>query len=255
MSRYYYDLHIHSCLSPCADDDMTVNNIAGMAALKGLQIVALIDHNTCGNCRSFFTACRRQGLIPVAGMELTTAEEIHMVCLFEDLEQAEAFEEDLRPFRLPVKNKPEIFGNQLYLDEDDEVTGTEPFLLPPATALPIEEAAALAVSRGAFCFPAHVDRPANEIIGVLGDLPEKPFFPVVEYSSNADPALLEEQVPALRGKRRLTDSDAHHLWDISEAEHALDLPDEPYSGDFVRKQLFRYLRGEPENANSPEEHP
>ena len=117
MSRYYYDLHIHSCLSPCADDDMTVNNIAGMAALKGLQIVALTDHNTCGNCRSFFTACRRQGLIPVAGMELTTAEEIHMVCLFEDLEQAEAFEEDLRPFRLPVKNKPEIFGNQLYLDE------------------------------------------------------------------------------------------------------------------------------------------
>ena len=249
MSRYFYDLHIHSCLSPCGDDDMTVHNIAGMAAWKGLQIVALTDHNSCGNCRPFYAACKKNGLIPVAGMELTTSEEIHMVCLFEELDQAEAFDRAFQSYRLPVRNKPEIFGNQIYLNESDEPIGTEPLLLPPATTLPIEDAFELAASFGAFCFPAHVDRPANGILGILGDLPDRPVFPVVEYSGNADRKALEEQYPSLRGKRFVTDSDAHYLWDISEAVNGLDLPDEPYSSAFVRHQLFRYLRGELETSS------
>ena len=74
MSKYYYDLHIHSCLSPCADDDMTPNNICGMAALKGLNIIALTDHNTCGNCESFLKVAKANGLIGIAGMELTTTQ-------------------------------------------------------------------------------------------------------------------------------------------------------------------------------------
>ena len=70
MNKYYYDLHIHSCLSPCGDNDMTPNNIAGMAALEGLHLLALTDHNTSKNCPAFFEACRRQGIVPIAGMEL-----------------------------------------------------------------------------------------------------------------------------------------------------------------------------------------
>ena len=117
MNRYFYDLHVHSCLSPCADDDMTPNNIAGMAALKGLQIVALTDHNSCKNCPAFFEACRRNGIIPVAGMELTTAEDIHVVCLFEELESAMAFDREIERHLSPIRNRPEIFGNQWILDE------------------------------------------------------------------------------------------------------------------------------------------
>ena len=79
MNRYYYDLHIHSCLSPCGDDDNTPNNIAGMASLCGLNIVALTDHNTTANCPAFFEAAKRYGIIPIAGMELTTSEDIHIV--------------------------------------------------------------------------------------------------------------------------------------------------------------------------------
>ena len=244
MNRYFYDLHVHSCLSPCADDDMTVNNIAGMAALKGLQIVALTDHNSCGNCRSFYVACKRQGIIPVAGMELTTAEEIHMICLFEDLNRAEAFDEAFRPYRLPIQNKIEIFGNQFYVDEEDEITGNEPLLLPPASTLPIEDAYKLARSFDAVCYPAHVDRPSNGIISILGDLPDTPEFGAIEYSMTADRQDLESKYPALQSKRVVTNSDAHHLWDISEPEHSLLLEDEPYSSAYVRSQLFRYLRGE-----------
>ena len=82
MKDYYYDLHIHSCLSPCGDNDMTPNNIAGMGVVAKLDIMALTDHNTCLNCPAFFKAAENNGIVPVAGMELTTAEDIHLVCLF-----------------------------------------------------------------------------------------------------------------------------------------------------------------------------
>ena len=106
MNKYYYDLHIHSCLSPCGDNDMTPNNIAGMAALKGLNLLALTDHNTAKNCPAFFEACRRQGIVPIAGMELTTAEDIHIVCLFETLEAALAFDAFVDGKRVKIKTAP-----------------------------------------------------------------------------------------------------------------------------------------------------
>ncbi|MBR5633385.1 MAG: PHP domain-containing protein, partial [Clostridia bacterium] len=88
---FTYDLHVHSCLSPCADDDMTPANIAGMAAVQGLDIVALTDHNSAKNCPAFFHHAKSFGIIPIAGMELSTAEDIHVVCLFPTLEAALQF--------------------------------------------------------------------------------------------------------------------------------------------------------------------
>ena len=79
MSLYHCDLHIHSCLSPCGDNDMTPGNIVGMSLLNGLQIVALTDHNSVKNCPAFFKIAKANGIIPVAGMELTTSEDVHAV--------------------------------------------------------------------------------------------------------------------------------------------------------------------------------
>ena len=139
MNRYYYDFHIHSCLSPCGDNDMTPNNIAGVCALAGLQIAALTDHNSVKNCPAFYKAAKKQGIIPIAGMELTTAEEIHVVCLFERLEDAMAFGEDVETYRVRIPNRVDIFGDQLILDEEDNPIGTEDDLLPNATMLSLEE--------------------------------------------------------------------------------------------------------------------
>ena len=113
MNRYYYDFHIHSCLSPCADNDMTPNNLAGMAALAGLNIMALTDHNSSRNCPAFFAAAKKNGIIPVAGMELTTAEDIHVVCLFEHLEDALSFNDEVDDRRILIRNRPDIFGDQM----------------------------------------------------------------------------------------------------------------------------------------------
>lgn len=242
MNRYFYDLHIHSCLSPCGDNDMTPNNIAGMAALNGLQIVALTDHNSTKNCRAFFAAAKRQGIIPVAGMEMTTAEDIHMVCLFPTLEAAEEFDKEYQKYRILYPNRKDIFGEQLILDENDEVIGEEEHLLLNASTLSIPDAVELLKAYGAVTFPAHIDREENGMIASLGCIPKDPPFTCVEFRDNAS---IETYVSkyGLADRRVLTDSDAHYLWDISEAENFLELEDEPYSSALVRASLLRFLGG------------
>lgn len=243
MTPYFYDLHVHSCLSPCADDDMTPNNIAGMAALKGLQIVALTDHNSCKNCPAFFEACRRQGIIPVAGMELSTAEDIHLVCLFERLEDAMRFDAEIHGHLMDVDNRPEIFGNQLVLDGNDELTGEVRRLLISATDLWLGDAIELARSYGAHVHPAHIDRESNGILAILGDIPTEYAFDCLEFNKPDRISDIKENYVAAKNALHVVSSDAHHLWDINEAEHSVTLDDEPYSSALVRKRLFEHLNG------------
>lgn len=245
MTAYYYDLHIHSALSPCADNDMTPNNIAGMAALKGLQILALTDHNSAKNCPAFFEACKRQGIIPIAGMELSTAEDIHIVCLFRELDDAMRFDAEIEKHLMPIKNRPEIFGDQQILDGEDEQIGEFETLLISATDLPIADAIALARSFGAHVHPAHIDRESNGIVAILGDVPPEYDFSAFELRERDSLERLSPTVEELRADNLLVCSDAHHLWDISEAENSLDIDDEPYSSSLVRHRLFDMLeRGE-----------
>lgn len=243
MNRYYYDLHIHSCLSPCADNDMTPNNIAGMAALNRLNIVALTDHNTTGNCRAFFEAAKRYGIVPIAGMEMTTAEDIHIVCLFPTLEAAEQFDAEYQRYRVLYPNRKEIFGDQLILDGGDNVVGEEPYLLLNASTLSIDEAVKLLDGYGAAVFPAHIDREENGIISALGCIPETPYFPCVEFRDNANIPGYSEKY-GLGDRLILTDSDAHYLWDINRDENYLTLEDEPYSSALVRSRLISLIRNE-----------
>lgn len=243
MNRYYYDLHVHSCLSPCGDNDNTPNNLAGMAAIKGLQVLALTDHNTCGNCPAFYAACKKQGIIPIAGMELTTAEDIHMVCLFPTLEEAMAFHETVQAHRIKIPNRPDIFGEQWILDENDEPLGTEGYLLINATDLSLEEAVDLVRKMNGLVYPAHIDRESNGILAMLGFFPESPTFSCVEYKEKEKRTELTEKFPILQGKPHVVSSDAHYLWDINEAENYFEVEDEPYSGDKVRAEIFRLLSG------------
>ncbi len=242
MSIYNYDLHIHSCLSPCADDDMTPNNIAGMAALNGLQIVALTDHNSCGNCPAFLDACKRQGVVGIAGMELTTAEDIHLVCLFEELEAAMAFSDEIYAHIMPIDNRPEIFGNQIITDSEDEPVDTVERLLISATDLWASDAIALARRYGAHVRPAHIDRESNGMVSILGDVPKEYGFNFVEFNDAENAEKYFSSYESIKGLGTVVSSDAHHLWDISEAGHTIELEDdEPYSSALVRKRLFERL--------------
>ena len=225
MKKYFYDLHIHSCLSPCADNDMTPENIAGMAAVCGLQIIALTDHNTCKNCRAFFTAAKKHGIVPIAGVELTTAEDVHLVCLFPTLEKAEKFDSEIQGHRVLYKNKSEIFGEQLIMDENDEVVAIEENLLINALTLDIVSLYELLQKYEASIFPAHIDREENGIISILGTLPDKPYFPCVEINKSENIDKYTKSLN-LNDKLILINSDAHRLWEINEAENFIMLEDE-----------------------------
>ena len=237
MSRFKIDLHMHSCLSPCADDDMTPATIAGMAALGNLKIAALTDHNSSGNCAPFYEACEAYGVVPVAGMELTTSEDVHMICLFPKLEQANAFEEAITPFRLKLPNKPLIFGNQRIMDSDDNIIGEDPYFLPVATSIGITEAYEKVREMGGVCYPAHIDREANGILSMLGSFPPEPVFPVVEVREAKNYALSE-------GRRIIASSDAHHLLDIGSNDFFIDLKVETFDNSSIRNALFAFLRGD-----------
>lgn len=243
MSRYFYDLHIHSCLSPCGDDDMTPANIAGMAALKGLGIIALTDHNSAKNCPAFFKACKAQGLIPIAGMELTTLEDVHLVCLFPDLNSAMEFDREVEKRRDPIKNRPEIFGRQQIMDHEDNVLDEEENLLLYATELTLEEGKALCEGFGGAAYPAHIDRESNGIVAILGGVPEDAGYYAFELNDVLSSEEYRKRFPHLGRMRQLVSSDAHYLWDISEAENSIEIPDEPYSSDLVRRNLINIIKG------------
>lgn len=240
MKKYFYDLHNHSCLSPCADDDNTPNNLCGMASLSGIDILALTDHNTCKNCPSFFEAAEKYGIIPIAGMELTTSEDIHVVCLFENLEDAMSFDHFIEGSRLLIKNRPEIFGEQLILDKDDNLIGKEEFLLSNATDISIENAPDLVHQFNGICYPAHIDRNANGIIEILGTFPVTPYFKCFEIC-NEDK--LAEYVTKydLKEKLAIISSDTHHLEDMRDGINYF-VTEDSLDGEAVRKKLFELLR-------------
>jgi PHP family Zn ribbon phosphoesterase len=180
----FYDLHIHSCLSPCADDDMTPGNICAMAALAGLEIVALTDHNACGNVRPFMNHAEKHGLIGVPGMELTAREEIHVVCLFPDCGAAELFSGYVSE-RLPdIPNRPDLFGRQVYIRNDDEPIGEEPRLLINAADIGVYEIAGLVEGYGGIAFPAHIDRDAFSLLAVLGMWDDALGFTLTERAAD-----------------------------------------------------------------------
>lgn len=214
--RVYYDLHIHSVLSPCGDDDMTPNNIVNMAMLNGLDMIALTDHNSTKNCAAAIKVGESVGITVVPGMELTTSEEIHVVCYFPDVAAAELFNEKVSNLLVPVSNRPEIFGNQYILDENDRITGEEDKLLLNACNISVTEVNKLVKSFGGACIPAHVDRDSYSIISVLGDIVPECGFSFIEVSKSGNPA--DYSYPCF------ISSDAHYLEHISDRDRFIELP-------------------------------
>lgn len=242
MEEFTYELHLHSCLSPCGDDMMTPNNIAGMAMLNGVQIAALTDHNTSRNCPAFFDACAKVGIVPVAGMELTTAEEIHMVCLFATLEEAMAFDAVVAEHRMKIKNRPDIFGEQQILNGEDELIGIEEDLLIAATDLDLDSAAELVHKMGGACLPAHIDKQSNGLIGVLGMFPPTPVFRAVELHDMGKREAYIEKFPQLHDLVILHNSDAHALDQMNLDPPKLALEAEDDTDEAIRRSLIAHLR-------------
>lgn len=217
-----YDFHIHSCLSPCGDNDMTPNNIVNMAYIAGAQAIAVTDHNTVGNVRPVMKLGESIGITVIPGMEIETAEEVHVLTLFKDLKSAEEAAKTVYEHLPPIKNKPEIFGNQFFMNEDDEITGEEERLLISPTSLSINQVFDLVKSVNGLAIPAHVDRHSYSVLTNLGFIPEELGATWIELSNTvSDADLYIHSRQDLDGYKVMQNSDAHYLKDIMSKENFL----------------------------------
>ena len=225
MNSYCYDLHVHSCLSPCGDNDMTPNNLVQMALLSGCQILAITDHNTCRNAPAAMEAGERNGLLVIPGMELCTSEEAHVVCLFETLEGALDFDRYVYENMPHVPNRPEIFGEQRILNGEDEQIGAEENLLLVSSFISVDQVVSLTGQYGGVAFPAHVNRDSYSVIASLGAIPPAAGFTAAEVTCDCDLNAFQKLHPELEGLKIFRDSDSHYLETLAGDPWTLSLPE------------------------------
>lgn len=230
MTEISYDLHIHSCLSPCGDDESTPSSIAQLGSILELNAVALTDHNTCKNCPAFFETAKQLDIVPIAGMELTTAEEIHVLCLFPELENAMAFDKEVEKHLPPIMNNPAIYGNQNIVDAQNNILGTFDKLLINATDIDLYLLSDFIRPYSGIIVPAHIDRTSFSLISALGFVPDENGFDCVEIRYKEAVENLKATHQYLNVCRIIHDSDAHRLEDMSLPVNMLNIEEKTAKG-------------------------
>ena len=217
-----FDLHIHSCLSPCANLEMSPSEIVTRAVAAGIDGIALTDHQSARNTPAVAECARRAGLKCLFGMEVQTAEEVHTVALFDTTEQALALTDWVYAAMPKRVNDPETFGDQPVVTWDDDIVEMEWRILAMGCRRTIPETAAKVHELDGLYIAAHIDRPNFSVISALGAIPEPPpttncqqpttkYFDAVELSRTADESLW---LPKAAGYAVTRSSDAHNLDDV-----------------------------------------
>jgi len=217
---FKFDLHIHSCLSPCGDLESSPMAIVRRAKEVGLDGLMIADHNSSRNSPGLAEACRREGLKALFGMELMTAEEVHCLAVFDTVEQAAAMTEIVYAALPKRVNQPEVFGYQDVLNADDEAEEMEWRMLSAPSRLMIREAGEQVHALGGLFAGAHIDRPVFSITSQLGSLSGDEGFDAVELSWHAR---VDEWRERCCGLPVLRNSDAHYLADIGSVYNMAEL--------------------------------
>ncbi len=221
--KAFYDLHIHSALSPCADNEMTPNNIVNMAYVKGLDIIAVTDHNAALNCEAVLKCAQNRGVVAVPGMELETKEEVHLVCLFPGLDEVLKMQSIVNQTLPQIENREDIFGQQIIMDEDDNIIGKNNQLLLTATGLCVDEVFDKVSHLGGVVVPAHIDRDSFSIISNLGIVPDYLGIKYLEVSKGCLVNDFLRSNPYLSQYNIMKSSDAHNLGSLLEKESSIEV--------------------------------
>jgi PHP family Zn ribbon phosphoesterase len=223
------DFHNHSCLSPCGSLDLSPRMLAELAAKRGVKVLALTDHNSGLNCPAFAKVCLPRGILPLFGMEATTQEEVHFLCLFTSLEASLDFNEYAYSTLLPFPNDPSKTGDQVYVDEDDNIEGEVEYYLINPLELTTDTIGAKVAEYGGIVIPAHVERPAFSMTSQLGVIVSGPWaalectrLPVVQQSFSSMPARESMPLDTL-GYPLITSSDAHYPEHVARRPFLLDI--------------------------------
>jgi PHP family Zn ribbon phosphoesterase len=214
LKVYSLDLHIHTVLSPCTEiADMTPKVVVRTAAERGLDVIAVCDHNSARNTAATKRAAKGTGLTVLPGIEVTSLEEVHIVGLFGSVEAALVVQEEVYA-RLPGENDEDVFGYQVVVNENDEVEDMDDRLLIGATTLSAERVVELIHRVGGLAVPAHVDREGFGIFSKLGFIPESMKVDALEVSKRSTYQGVREKFPQCRDYTLITSSDAHTPEDV-----------------------------------------
>lgn len=216
-----YDLHLHTCLSPCADRDMTPATVAGLAKLAGAHLIAVADHNSALNLPAVQAACRAYKLRLLPGIEVNTAEEIHLLCYFKTVADALEYGRRLYAALPAFPYDPAIWGEQWVMDQHDRVLQKVDKLLTGAVRWDIYRAKAECEALGGIAVPAHADAGSYSVFSVLGLLPPDLGFEAVELQKPQLQAQYEAAGRLPAGLQVLASSDAHCMRRVGEALHTL----------------------------------
>lgn len=214
LRTYKADLHVHTVLSPCADLLMTPGNIIKRALASGLDIIAITDHNSAENVEVTMELAKDTPLHVIPGMEVESSEEVHLLCLFNRVEDLLKWQEIVYNSLPDLKNDEDYFGYQLLMDLNDEYAARVDRLLAVATGMTVEEIVDKVTEMGGLVIPSHIDRPYNSIITNLGFIPPKLKFPLLEVYKGTNPQDLIKRFPYLKGYSFIKDSDSHYLDDL-----------------------------------------
>lgn len=211
MHRYVAELHVHTVLSPCAEVEMIPPLIVSQALERGINLIAITDHNASANVSAVLQAAHQTGLAVLSGMELETQEEVHLLCLFDTFAQLAAWQARVDRSLPPLENNPEYFGEQFVVDETGDFIRRENRLLITAATISFDDAVREVTSLGGMAIPAHVDRQAYGLIANLGFIPTTVNVEALEISRHLKPADALARFPQLHGYPLLQGGDAHRL--------------------------------------------
>lgn len=230
--KLYYDFHIHTGLSPCGSEEMSPNNIVNMSLIKGLDAIAITDHNGIDNVAVCCEIGQEAGLIVIPGIELQTIEDIHSVALFKTVDDLKAFYSAIEDQRLKIKNKPEKFGEQCIFNEMDEVINTESMYLITPFTIPLKKMIQWVRTYHGLLFPAHINRNSFSIIKSLGFIDEDLDIQNIEWYGKRPIDAEEYEKRMKKSYRELINSDAHELVQISEKENFIEVDEMSIEGIF-----------------------
>lgn len=205
------DFHVHTVLSACAETEMIPPLIVERARRLGLGMIAITDHNACFNVEAVMEAAAGRGLHVFAGMELQTAEEVHLLCLFDTLAQCLSWQEEIFERLPPLLNQEEFFGPQFVVDARGGWIRTEDRLLAASAEIPLEEAISRVHRLGGLAVPAHVDRPSFSVLSNLGFLPRSLNADALEVTPQFFPLEGFSKWPQMKEYTLIVDGDAHRL--------------------------------------------
>ncbi len=211
------DIHIHTCLSPCADITQSPKKVVEKAYKEGINLIFITDHNTIENAEAAIkSGAKYKNLVIYPGMEITSKEEAHTLALMENLYDAYRLQEKIYKY-LPDTSNEKEYENQIIANEKDEVEGFLKKSLMSSVNLSIEKIIEIIHENNGIAVAAHIDRESFSIIGQLGFIPDNLHYDALEVSPNLTLDKAESKYPDYYRKYRfLKGSDSHFLESIGE---------------------------------------